>query len=98
MGNNGKNQFLLFDYYIMLLVTQTFRLFQKKIDYWRDGTMVGRNGEISFWRWYHFNSNIFITDYFDVENIPIIFLFQGKEILIKLRGEYWDLFSTEKKR
>lgn len=24
MGNNGKNQFLLFDYYIMLLVTQTF--------------------------------------------------------------------------
>lgn len=98
MGNNGKNQFLLFDYYIMLLVTQTFRLFQKKIDYWRDGTMVGRNGEISFWRWYYFNSNIFITDYFDVENIPIIFLFQGKEILIKLRGEYWDLFSTEKKR
>lgn len=97
MGNNGKNQFFLFDYYIMLLVTQTFVHFayskRKSIT-----EEMGRNGEISFWRWYHFNSNIFITDYFDVENIPIIFLFQGKEILIKLRGEYWDLFSTEKKR
>lgn len=84
MGNNGKNQFLLFDYYIMLLVTQTFRLFQKKIDYWRDGTMVGRNGEISFWRWYYFNSNIFITDYFDVENTYNLSI-SGKENINKTK-------------
>lgn len=47
MGNNGKNQFLLFDYYIMLLVTQTFVHFayskRKSIT-----EEMGRNGEISF--------------------------------------------------